>query len=121
MLNHLSVCLECAVFCGTPYILKVFSDKSKSRLTSVFFIVQFILGNSGRMCVKTGVRTISFWKKHGKTVSNILVVLLVAGAIYSKVQDNGVDSLFRASDLYILLGAMIGLLVIRWFGSRQKR
>lgn len=73
------------------------------------------------MCVKTGVRTIRFWKKHGKTVSNILVVLLVAGAIYSKVQDNGVDSLFRASDLYILLGAMIGLLVIRWFGSRQKR
>ena len=43
--------------------------------------------------------TISFWKQHGKAISNVLVVLLVVGAIYAKIQDNGVDSLFRLTDL----------------------
>ena len=48
--NHLSVCLECAGFCDTFYILKVFPDKSKSCLTSGFFLVQFIIENNGRVC-----------------------------------------------------------------------
>lgn len=70
---------------------------------------------------KIEVSSISFWKQHGKAISNVLVVLLVIGAIYSKVQENGADSLFRMSDLQILAGAILGLLVIRWFTKRQKK
>ena len=70
---------------------------------------------------KIEVSSISFWKHHGKAISNVLVVLLVIGAIYSKVQENGADSLFRMSDLQILAGAILGLLVIRWFTKRQKK
>lgn len=69
----------------------------------------------------TEVSTINFWKRHGRMLSNILIVLVVAGAIYAKVREGGVDSLFRMTDLYILLGAMIGLAVIRWFSRRQKK
>ena len=64
---------------------------------------------------------ISFLKQHGKAISNVLVVLLVIGAIYTKVQENGADSLFRMSDLQILAGAILGLLVIRWFNKRHKK
>ncbi|MCR5440158.1 MAG: hypothetical protein PUB49_00520 [Selenomonadaceae bacterium] len=60
-------------------------------------------------------------KQHGKAISNVLVVLLVIGAIYTKVQENGADSLFRMSDLQILAGAILGLLVIRWFNKRHKK
>ncbi|WP_074513796.1 hypothetical protein [Selenomonas sp. ND2010] len=60
-------------------------------------------------------------KQHGKAISNLLVVLLVIGAIYTKVQENGADSLFRMSDLQILAGAILGLLVIRWFNKRHKK
>ena len=59
------------------------------------------------------VAEIDMFKKHGKAISNVLVVLLVLGAIAAKAQDSGVDSLFRSTDLYILLGAMVGLAVIR--------
>ncbi len=65
--------------------------------------------------------TISFWKQHGKAISNVLVVMLVVGAIYAKIQDNGVDSLFRLTDLYILAGALLGLGVIRWLGKRHNK
>jgi len=67
------------------------------------------------------VSSISFLKQHGKAISNLLVVLLVIGAIYTKVQENGADSLFRMSDLQILAGAILGLLVIRWFNKRHKK
>ncbi|TYZ23971.1 hypothetical protein [Selenomonas ruminis] len=65
--------------------------------------------------------SISFLKQHGKVISNVLVALLVIGAIYTKVQENGADSLFRMSDLQILAGAILGLLVIRWFNKRHKK
>jgi hypothetical protein len=67
------------------------------------------------------VDEIDILKKHGKVISNVLVVLLVLGAIYTKVQDNGVDSLFRSTDLYILLGAMVGLVVIRMYSRKHDK
>ena len=67
------------------------------------------------------VDEIDILKKHGKVISNVLVVLLVLGAIYTKVQDNGVDSLFRSTDLYILLGALVGLAAIRWYSRKRNK
>jgi hypothetical protein len=67
------------------------------------------------------VDEIDILKKHGKVISNVLVVLLVLGAIYAKVQDNGVDSLFRSTDLYILLGALVGLAAIRWYSRKRNK
>ena len=64
---------------------------------------------------------IDILKKHGKVISNVLVVLLVLGAIYAKVQDNGVDSLFRSTDLYILLGALVGLAAIRLYSRKRNK
>ena len=67
------------------------------------------------------VDEIDILKKHGKVISNVLVVLLVLGAIYTKVQDNGVDSLFRSTDLYILLGALVGLAAIRLYSRKRNK
>ena len=67
------------------------------------------------------VDEIDILKKHGKAISNVLVVLLVLGAVYVKAQENGVDSLFRSTDLYILLGAMVGLLVIRLYSRKHRK
>jgi hypothetical protein len=67
------------------------------------------------------VDEIDILKKHGKVISNVLVVLLVLGAIYAKVQDNGVDSLFRSTDLYILLGALVGLAAIRLYSRKRNK
>ena len=64
---------------------------------------------------------IDILKKHGKVISNVLVVLLVLGAVYVKAQENGVDSLFRSTDLYILLGAMAGLGVIRVYSRNHRK
>lgn len=66
------------------------------------------------------VETIDFIKAHGKFITNVLVVLLVLLAVYSKLQDNGIDSLFRWNDLYILAGALLGLGVIRLISKRRK-
>ena len=63
---------------------------------------------------------IDFIKTHGKLITNVLVVLLVVLAIYSKLQDNGIDSLFSWNDLYILAGALLGLGVIRLISKRRK-
>ena len=63
---------------------------------------------------------IDFIKTHGKLITNVLVVLLVVLAIYSKLQDNGIDSLFRWNDLYILAGGILGLLLLRFIGQRRK-
>ena len=67
------------------------------------------------------VDKIDILKKHGKAISNVLVVLLVLGAVYTKAQDSGVDSLFRSTDLYILLGAMVGLAVIRVYNRKRGK
>ena len=45
-------------------------------------------------------------KAHGKLITNILVVLLVVLAVYTKLQENGMDSLFKLTDLYILAGGI---------------
>ena len=66
------------------------------------------------------VEKIDFIKTHGKLITNVLVVLLVVLAIYSKLQDNGIDSLFRWNDLYILAGGILGLLLLRFIGQRRK-
>ena len=67
------------------------------------------------------VDEIDILKKHGKVISNVLVVLLVLGAVYVKAQENGADSLFRSTDLYILLGAMAGLAVIRVYSRNHRK
>lgn len=64
---------------------------------------------------------IDFLKNHGKLITNILVVLLVVMAVYTKLQENGMDSLFKLTDLYILAGGLLGLLVIRFIGNRRKK
>lgn len=67
------------------------------------------------------VDDIDILKKHGKAISNVLVVLLVLGAVYVKAQESGVDSLFRSTDLYLLLGAMVGLAVIRVYSRNHRK
>ena len=66
------------------------------------------------------VRKISFFKRHGKKVTNVLVVLLVLLAIYDKTQTGGIDTIIKATDLYILLGAILALILLRLI-SRQKK
>lgn len=66
------------------------------------------------------VEKIEFLKNNGKLITNILVVLLVVMAVYTKLQENGMDSLFKLTDLYILAGGLLGLLVIRFFSKRKK-
>ena len=66
------------------------------------------------------MKTIEFMKNHGKLITNILVVLLVIMAVYTKLQENGMDALFKLTDLYILAGGLLGLLVIRFFSKRKK-
>ena len=63
---------------------------------------------------------IEFIKAHGKIITNILVVLLVMMAVYTKLQENGMDSLFKLTDLYILAGGILGLLVLRFIGRHKK-
>ena len=63
---------------------------------------------------------IEFIKAHSKIITNILVVLLVVVAIISKLQEDGMEALFKLTDLYILAGGLLGLLVIRFFSKRKK-
>ncbi len=63
---------------------------------------------------------IEFLKKHSSLISNIMVVLLVLGAVYVKLQEQGTDSLFRFEDIYILVGAMLGLVVLRFLSKRKE-
>ncbi len=54
-------------------------------------------------------------------ISNVLVVLLVLLAIYSKTQDEEAAPLFRMEDAYLIVGAFLGFVVLRFaFGGRQK-
>ncbi len=53
-------------------------------------------------------------------LSNILVVVLVLGAIYVKSTSEGADALFRADDLYILAGALLALVLLRIYTRRHR-
>ncbi|SHK76004.1 hypothetical protein SAMN05216582_11635 [Selenomonas ruminantium] len=66
------------------------------------------------------VEKIEFIRNHGKFITNILVVLLVVMAVYTKLQENGMDALFKLTDLYILAGGLLGLLVVRFLSKRKK-
>lgn len=62
-----------------------------------------------------------FWKRHAKTIMNILIVLLVLAAICTKMEMEGTASLVRARDGYILLGAMVVLIVLHRLTKRQQK
>ncbi len=66
------------------------------------------------------VEKIDFLKNNGKRITNVLVVILVIVAVCTKLQEKGMDSLFKITDLYILVGGLLGLLVIRFFSKRKK-
>lgn len=56
-----------------------------------------------------------FLKAHGRLISNILVVILVAMAVYVKITENGMDDLVHEKDIYIFAGAILAFLLIRTF------
>ena len=62
-----------------------------------------------------------FLKTHARLISNILVVILVAMAIYVKVSENGTDDLVHEQDIYIFAGAVLAFLLIRMFQNYKKR
>lgn len=62
-----------------------------------------------------------FLKTHGRLISNILVFILVALAIFVKVQENGTDDLVHEKDIYIFAGAVIAFLLLRTFNRLRKR
>ena len=62
-----------------------------------------------------------FLKKHGRLISNILVVLLVIIAVISKIQNNETDSFVKDNDVYIFAGAVIGFLILRTMQRFMKR
>ena len=63
----------------------------------------------------------NFLKAHGRLISNILVVILVAMAIYVKVTENGTEDLVHEQDIYIFAGAILAFLLIRIFQRHNKR
>ena len=60
-----------------------------------------------------------FLKAHARLISNILVIILVAMAVYVKVSENGTDDLVHEKDIYIFAGAIIVFLFIR--NAQKKR
>ena len=63
-----------------------------------------------------------FIKKHGSMISNVCVVLIVLIAMYIKSQEDGADSIFRFEDIYLLVGGMLGVLVLRFaMGERNSK
>ena len=52
---------------------------------------------------------------------NVLVVLLVLAAFYVKLETEGTESLLRAKDGYILVGAVIVLFVLHRLTKRQQK
>ena len=62
-----------------------------------------------------------FLKAHGRLISNILVMILVAMAIYVKVTENGTEDLVHEQDIYIFAGAILAFLLIRLFQRHNKR
>ena len=62
---------------------------------------------------------IQFFKKHGSMISNILVVVLVLLAIYAKIHDGQVDMLFKIEDIYLVVGAILGMVVLRFMTKKH--
>ena len=62
-----------------------------------------------------------FLKTHARLISNILVVILVAMAIYVKISENGTEDLVHEQDIYIFAGAVLAFLLIRMFQNYKKR
>ena len=63
----------------------------------------------------------NFLKAHARVISNVLVVILVAMAIYVKVSENGTDDLVHEKDIYIFAGAVLAFLLIRMFQRYKQR
>ena len=61
-----------------------------------------------------------FLKAHARVISNILVVILVAMALYVKVSENGTDDLIHEKDIYIFAGAVLAFLFLRMFNKHKK-
>ena len=62
----------------------------------------------------------NFLKAHARVISNILVVILVAMALYVKVSENGTDDLIHEKDIYIFAGAVLAFLLLRMFNKHKK-
>ena len=62
-----------------------------------------------------------FLKAHGRTISNVLVVILVAMALFVKINENGTEALFHEKDIYIFAGAILALLLLGMFNRRNRR
>jgi len=61
-----------------------------------------------------------FLKIHGRLISNILIVILVAIAIFVKVNENGTDDLIHEKDKYIFLVSVLVLLFMHAFQRKRK-
>ena len=62
-----------------------------------------------------------FLKAHGRVISNVLVVILVAMALFVKVNEGGSEVLFHEKDIYIFAGAFFALLLLGLFNRRNRR
>jgi Na+-translocating ferredoxin:NAD+ oxidoreductase RnfA subunit len=51
----------------------------------------------------------------------VVVVLVVLAAIYVKMNDAGADAIFRGSDIYIVVGAVLALAVLKIFYSHRNK
>lgn len=54
------------------------------------------------------------------TLVNALVILVVLAAIYVKWTGEGAETIFRQSDIYILAGALLALVVLRIFRKNRQ-
>lgn len=68
-----------------------------------------------------GENIIEFYRKHGKIITNLAVVLLVICAIAVKANEEGGNALFRADDLYLLAGAVLAFILLRMFTKKHQQ
>ena len=54
------------------------------------------------------------------TIVNAFVILVVLAAIYVKWTGEGAQTIFRQSDIYILAGALLALVVLRIFRRNRQ-
>lgn len=62
-----------------------------------------------------------FVKKHKKIILNLLVIVAVLLAIYSKWTKSGEQGFFRETDIYIFAGVVLGFLVLNFFNRFKKK
>ena len=62
-----------------------------------------------------------FFKKKARTISNILVVIAVIISIYIKWTDDGADAFFKANDIYIVGGIVLGIVVLTFLKNHSKK